>query len=253
MDYNKEEELFRKRLLELSHISYYKGICTYTDFLSLNEINLFFSMEKELARVSTLLYGGYTQAERKILCFYNKDDITIPEFPMECIHIKPINKKFSNILTHRDFLGAILNLGISRSKIGDILIHENESYVFCTQNIAPFIIDNLNIVKHTNVEVYSISIDEVKYTPKYITITGTVASIRLDAILALALKSSRSSLSSLITAGKVSINGRVIQSNKYILKEDDIISIRGYGKFQYKEAGNQTRKGRVYVTLLKYD
>lgn len=253
MEYNKEEGQFRKRLLELAHISYHKGICTFTDFLSLNEVNLFFSIEKELPGLSTFLYGGYTQAERKILCFYNRDEVEQPELPLECIHIKPVNAKFSNALTHRDFLGAILNLGISRSKIGDILIDENECYVFCIQNIAPFIMDNLYMVKHTNIVSRIIPINEVNYTPRYITITGTVASFRLDAILPLAFKSSRSSLSNLITAGKVSVNGRLIQSNKYLLKEDDIVSVRGYGKFQYKGEGNQTKKGRFYVTILKYD
>lgn len=253
MEYNKEEGQFRKRLLELAHISYNKGICTYTDFLSLNEINLFYSIEKELPGLFTFLYGGYTQAERKILCFYNKNEVEQPELPIACIHIKPVNAKFSNTLTHRDFLGAILNLGISRSKIGDILIDDNECYVFCNENIVSYIVDNLYIVKHTNIVSKIILFNEVNYNPRYITITGTVASCRLDAILPLAFKASRSNLSNLISSGKVYVNGKLIQSNRYQLKEGDIVSVRGHGKFQYKGEGNQSKKGRTYITLQKYN
>lgn len=252
MQLMKEEDLFCKRLVELSQVSYHKGICTFSEFLNLNEINLFYNIKAQLSPVQTNLYGGYTDGERKIICFYNEDLYPRPDFPIDCIHIKPIHCKFSDDLTHRDFLGALTHLGLDRSKLGDILIVNNESYLFCNHRISQFIVDNLCMIKHTNVTCEIVDFKNTNYTPKYIAISGTVPSLRLDAILTVAFKTSRSSLSSLIAGGKVYVNSKLILSNSYILKEGDIISVRGYGKFIYKETNNQTKKGRFYITLLKY-
>lgn len=252
MQIKKEEELFCKRLLELAGAAYQKGICTYSDFLNLNEINLFYYMKSELPPIQTDLFGGHPEAERQVICFYNKDSFSKPEYPIQCIHIKPLNQKFSDVLTHRDFLGALIHLGIDRSKLGDILIKENECYLFSNNRISEFIVDNLVKIKHTNISCDIVNLIEVDYTPKYIEMTGTVASLRLDAILSLAFKSSRSSIIGLIEGGKVFVNSRLILSNSHILKEDDIVSVRGYGKFIYKETYNKTKKGRFLVTLLKY-
>ena len=90
------------------------------------------------------------------------------------------------------------------------------------------------------------------YEPRTKEITGTVSSIRLDSMLSLAFGSSRSKLVTLIEAGKVYVNGKLITSNGYQLKEDDIISVRGLGRFQYKQVMSQTKKGRYYVTIHLY-
>lgn len=252
MELKKDEDLFCKRLKELANISFHKSICTYSDFLNLNEISLFYNIKSEFPRIQTALYGGYTDSERKIICFYDEHSFSKPDFPIDCINIKPIHAKFSDDLTHRDFLGALTHLGLDRSKLGDILIDQNQCNLFCNNRISQFIIDNLFIIKHTNVSCEIVDFKDTNYAPKFISITGTVASVRLDAILSVALKTSRSSLSGLITGGKVYVNSKLILSGSYVLKEGDIVSVRGHGKFIYKEVNNQTKKGRFYITLLKY-
>lgn len=136
--------------------------------------------------------------------------------------------------------------------IGDILVREKEGYVFCETSISNFIIDNLDKVKHTNVKLSMVHGNELDIKPNFKEIRGTVPSERLDAIIALAFNTSRSSITSLITGGKVYIDGKLVLHNSYNLKENETISVRGHGKFIYKGLENQTKKGRYYVTLLKY-
>ena len=90
------------------------------------------------------------------------------------------------------------------------------------------------------------------YEPEYKEITGTVASVRLDRLLALAFGVSRSSLTGLIEGGKVFVNGRLVTSNGYEPKEGDLVSVRGMGRFRYAGGGGQSRKGREYVILQRY-
>jgi len=229
---------------------------TINHFLNLHEQNLFYGIKNELPNIRYITGGGYSDAERKMLCFcgdYNIDNENDIEYPISCLHITPKNPKFSDKLTHRDILGAVLNLGIERSKIGDIIAENNEAYLFCCSSIYDFIINQLNRIKHTIVCASLIDIRDFHYEPKLKPVSGTVSSVRLDSILAVAFNGSRSSLSGLITGGKVFVNGKNILSNSYNLKENDIVSVRGYGRFIFAGVINQTKKGRYLVKVLLYE
>ena len=249
---NKEEQLLVKRFRELSYQASLKGYHTFTDFLNLNEINLFFSNRKEFASVNYSFWGGHKEAERQILSFHTEDSIIIEEFNILMIEIRPVHAKFADQLTHRDFLGALIHLGIDRSKLGDILIKDNIGYVFTDYVIGDYIIQNLSKIKHTQVVCSRCSTDEVNIEPSFKEIRGTISSNRLDSVVSLALNTSRSSITGLISGGKVYVNGRIVESNSYVLKDDDIVSVRGHGKFVFKGITNQTKKGRLSATILKY-
>ena len=125
-----------------------RGVYFYSDFLNLYEQTVLYD---EIKRDVTL-YGGFPEAERKIACFGNENEFGYePNPPIKIICIKPLSKKFSDDLTHRDFLGSLIGLGIKRETLGDIIITENVGYVFCLEGISQFIIDNLFKVKHTSV------------------------------------------------------------------------------------------------------
>lgn len=252
---DKDEQLLKRRLLDLANTAYNRGICLFSDFLNLNEQNLFISLKNELPRIKYFTYGGFQDAERKILCFCGNDQYQSQEeidFPIACIKVLPLNQRFSDSFSHRDFLGAVLNLGIDRSKVGDILIDANEGYLFAHNTISPFILDQLTRVKHTVVSTEVVEQQDFDYKPKYVEVVGTVASVRLDSILSVAFHTSRSSLSGLIEGGKVFVNSKEVLSNSYALKEKDIVSVRGLGKFIYEGTSYQTKKGRYSVKILMY-
>jgi Uncharacterized conserved protein, contains S4-like domain len=252
MNNEKEEQLLKKRILELAKAADRKGINTYTDFLNLNEIGIFHSLKPELPNLNYVLYGGYETAERKVVCFCGDDSVKAFSGYITCIRMLPLNKKFSDELNHRDFLGSIMNLGIERSKIGDILVKEKEGYVFCETAISPFIIDNLIKVKHTSIRCEAVEGQIEQISPNFQEMKGTVASARLDAVIALAFHSSRSSILGLISGGKVFVDGRLVESVSYLLKENETVSVRGYGKFIFTGLQTQNKKGRYSVILLKY-
>lgn len=248
----KEESLLKNRILELAKTADKRGIPTYTDFLNLNEQSILHSMEKQLHAVRISSFGGYELAERRLFCFEAMESYCEPEYPLAIVKISVKNEKYSDKLTHRDYLGAILNLGIDRSKIGDILVEFPDAYVFCKNEIAEFIDNCLEKIKHTQVCTTKVWETDFHVEPKFEEIRKSISSIRLDAIIAAAFQGSRSSLSGLIAGEKVYVNGRMISSNSYTLKAGDIVSVRGYGKFRFQEVQSQTKKGRTYVLLQKY-
>lgn len=248
-----ETEFFTKRLEELADKAFKRGICYYTDFLNLNELNIFYNWKSRLSFVSYELWGGFETAERKIICFHAPDSFEEPDFPIQILNTETISTKFGENLSHRDYLGAVLNLGIERSKIGDILVGENkQAYIVCHRTIGSYIADQLERVKHTGVKNSFCDRDNLEYQPVFTPVTGAVSSLRLDSMLSVAFKGSRSGLSGLVAGKKVFVNGRLIETGHYMLKEGDIVSVRGYGKFIYKETNSQTKKGRYSVTVLLY-
>lgn len=248
----KEETLLKKRFEDLSRMAYRRGIVLYTDFLNLNELNIFHSMPKNSFEAPVEFFGGYEEAERQMVAFLPDAFLRGENFPICVLQIQPLQKKFAEQLSHRDFLGAILNLGIDRCKIGDILVDEHSAIVFVHQSMADYICDTLTRIRHTVVRVSTVELSDFHYTPKTETIRGSVASIRLDTLLSLAYHSSRSKLTALIQSGRVFVNGKLITSNGYNPKEGDIISVRQMGRFRYNGIVSETKKGRYYAEIQKY-
>ena len=261
MDVEKEKPLLVKRLLELSRLSHNRDIVIFGDFLNMNELNILQCIPKSEWHSNICTFGGYTDGERQMVAFY-QDALYLAEnatfshlnlpFPISIIRISPLNLKFSEQLTHRDFLGAILNLGIDRSKTGDIIVNDDGAYAFIHNTLVDFVSENLTRVRNTIVTVEEVPQSEFTYSPKYKEIKGTVPSLRLDAILSLAFSSSRNKCTGLIEGGKVFVNGKLIFSNSHKLKEEDKISVRGVGKFKYIGISNITKKNRYLVSIHKY-
>lgn len=259
MNLEKELLIIKKRILESAQLAYEKEIVTYTDFLGLAEQNLFYSSIKEFPTVTYSYYGGTKEAERFCISFDGRERVAhfqkkeVAEyFPIVCICISPSNIKYSEPLTHRDYLGALLHLGITRSKIGDIYVKEKKAYVFCIDTIADFLCRELCTVKHTFVHCEIITPEEELLNPVFQEITNTVPSLRLDAFLSVAFQTSRSSITAYIEAEKTYVNGKLVTKAGTQLEEGDIVSVRGKGRFAVKEIKNTTKKGRIVVTINKY-
>lgn len=248
-----KDEGSKKRFMELADKSYNQGIYTFTEFLGLNEQSLFSEIEKEISYVGYEKYGGTLDSERVMVRFGSKQELGYEvDYPIKCLNVTPLNKKFADNLTHRDFLGALMNLGITREKLGDIIIYDNEAYIFCQEQIEQYVIDNLTRVRHTSVNVLPIDDKEkIKslYRDEYKSYIITVDSKRVDAIVAKTYKISRNISVNLFAAGKIYINGKQCTNNSQIIKSDDVISVRGRGRIKYLGNESISKKGRIRLEV----
>ena len=136
--------------------------------------------------------------------------------------------------------------------IGDIFLQEGEAYVFVMKKMSRYLAETLTSVRHTTVRVSVCRDVDECLKPEFEEICGTVSSIRLDSIVALCGRLSRTKAAAYIEGEKVSVNGQPALAPSRTVKEGELLSIRGVGKFLFSGAGGQTKKGRTVVTLLKY-
>lgn len=191
--------------------------------------------------------GGYDESERKIVFIYpfymDYEDINET---LRFIQIEG-NFKFKSI-SHKDYLGSLLSLGIKREKIGDIIIHENFCQVIVTFDICDFILMNLEKVARNNVKLKEISRKEVVYNPpNYKEINFTVSSSRIDCIISGLYNISRQESAKLISNEKVQVNYEKITSCSKEIKSESLISVRGKGRSQINNIGSLTKKGKIKV------
>ncbi len=255
MALNSEKDLLqlKKRLGDLAEKSYRQNVFTFSAFLGLAELDVYYRMEQELFFAHPALFGGDNGAERKIIRFGSPEDFGYEEeYPIACIHVKPLLSKFADNFSHRDFLGALMNLGIERDCIGDIRIGEREGYLYCLASMADYICENLLQIKHTHVsakvveKMEQIAGDEPKVE------TVLASSLRLDGCIAKLYHMSRNESLSLFAAGKVFVDGRLNENNSRALKPGEVVNVRGYGKFLFKGVKYETKKGKLCMEMEVY-
>ncbi len=219
------------------------GSGVYGDFLSENSISELLS-RKDFLPMEPILFGGFDGAERQMVAFV--PDYEEPSFPICAVKI---SSPMINSLSHRDFLGSILGLGIKREKCGDIIISEKEAFVILSEEISSYVLNSLEKVGRVGVKCEIVSLSEIKIPEKsFKPITGTVSSLRLDAVVSLFWGKGRSKASEIIAGGLVFINGIQVMKNDFHLKDGDIISLRGKGKATLS-VGGTSKKDRIFITL----
>lgn len=241
------------RLKDLADRSFQNGQFTFSNFLSVGEITIFKENQSELRYAHPVLYGGYDGAERRMIRFGNEEELGFSKpFPITILSVKPVMSKFADDLNHRDFLGALMNLGIKREMLGDILVTGKEACVFCKDSIADFIIENLSRVKHTSVKI-SIT-EEVGdiFLPEKKEKMIQVSSPRIDAVAAKVFNLSRQGILELFPAGFVQLNGMICTENAKLLNPGDIVSARGHGKFDFTEQLGLSKKGKLNCRVMVY-
>ncbi|MBP3718428.1 MAG: hypothetical protein J6I58_02780 [Eubacterium sp.] len=241
------------RINELAEKSYSENRFVFTDFLDMSQLSSFYSLERDLAYVGTSVSGGTEGCERCMVRFGTPESLGYDEaFPIVLLHISPVQKKFSDALTHRDFLGSVIGLGIERTKLGDIIVRDNEGYIFVSESISEYILENLSKVKRTNVRVEKCLDIPEAVAPKFAEESIIVSSNRLDAIIARVYKLSRDLAVRYISEGKVFLSGRQMTENAKQLKSGDTVSVRGKGKFIFEGEGGSTKKDKLYIKIKKY-
>lgn len=245
--------MLAQRLTELANRSYNNNQYTFTNFLSVQELSEYYGMERELAFAGVTVYGGCDIAERQMIRFGSEENLGyVEEFPITPILIKPLSSKFSDDLNHRDFLGALMNLGIKRETLGDIFVKGNEACLFCIDSMAEYITENLTRIKHTTViasrDCDVSNITEPTLEDKII----QVNSERIDAVIAKVYNLSRGDSLDLFPKNLVFLNGRLCTENAKNLKAEDKISVRGYGKFIFSNIAGVSKKGKTNCLVKIY-
>lgn len=249
----KEIRQLKNRLRDLAGRSRMQGIYTFTGFLGPAEQEIFWQQEKELCSAGYLLNGGYEGADRVVIRFGSEEELgyEVP-FPIACIRISPLQRKFADELSHRDFLGALMNLGIDRATLGDIRTGDDETYLFCLESIAEFLCENLTRVRHTDVRC--VVTEEIGDMPRDVpeTVCIQVQSLRIDAVLSRVYHISREKSMDLFREGRVYVNGRLCENNSRQLKAGETVNARGFGKFSLTGEPGKTKKGRLVVEAAVY-
>lgn len=201
---------------------------------------------------NVMFWGGFDGAERTVMgVFPEWEEAAEDKFPVSAVKF---THGFSKKLTHRDYLGTAMSLGIDRAKTGDILINGGTAYVFAASDIAEYIAGNINKIGNVGVKAEVLSAAAVDIPQRmYRTEEKVCASMRLDAVISGVFNISRGESSELIGAGKVKLNYRETSNISAAVKEGDLVSLRGHGRFMLGEIGGETRKGRVHITVKFYE
>lgn len=244
-----DEKLLMAHLLDLADACRNRSIPACSRFLTEQEQALAVCLMHRTGE-EMLLWGGYEDAERKVALFLpeylTKENLSFSLCELKLLRCE--QDKYHSPLTHRDYLGALMALGVERETIGDILIDGYSADLIVTESAAALIADSLTSVGRCRVECREVSEDQIHIPVRqYETFSDTVASLRLDCVIAAGFRLSREEASRAIRGGRVQVNGRAVEKNDAEVKEGSKLSLRGAGKVILAEVNGLSKKGRVRV------
>ena len=229
-----------------------KNIIANSPFLSPRELDMTRYLFGDLEGLHR--FGGYPDAERQMLVYLpdylDETALTDDNSPIVCLHATFYE---GDSPSHRDFLGALMGIGIARETIGDICVGKESCDFFVTAEIAPYILQNLTGAGRAKLHLEQILLSQVQI-PEAETkeIRDTVASVRLDSIVSSGFRIARGAAAQYINAGKVAIDGLPCEKSDKSVPEGAKISVRGLGKIKLKTIGQLTKKGRISILIDKY-
>ncbi len=243
-------EDLKNRINDLANRSYEKNVFVFSQFLNASELAEV--SDSKIKFVEIVKSGAVDFAERKMLRFGNENFHGKAEFPISIIMISPISNKFADEITHRDCLGAIMNLGIVREKIGDIFVNGKNAFIIAEKKIAEYIIENLNKIKRNNIKCDIVESVPMSFAPKCELMRLSVSTPRIDSVVAKLFNLSRESSLELFREKKIFLDATVQESNSKLLVENQVVSVRGYGKFRFIGECGVSKKGKKYIELEKF-
>lgn len=245
-----EDKLLYSRITDMIDQSQSKYMQRFSFFLDERQCSLSQDILNSLKIDNFRLYGGYSSSKRNVLCIF-------PDF-LECsdedFPITPIEFKYrkSDLLMHKDFLGALMSQQIKREVLGDIIVGEGSSIVFIYNTAVDMILNDVNKIGRVGVNLSIYKDKDIKREDSFEDIVGTVSSLRLDSMVSLSIRQSREKSALIIKSIGVDVNYKKTYSQDFILKEGDIFSVKGHGKFVLYNIGGLTKKERHFVTVRKY-
>ena len=252
-----EERLLVAKILDKIEICQTKNKFVNTDFLDMYEKSIAEKIVKG-SDINYLFYGGFEGAERAMLVIY-PDRLTTEIVENMCNKLIKIVRivlpaELHEKYMHKNYLGAVMKLGIKREKVGDIRVCKEGADIIVSNDIAEFVKDNLaELTRFQKAEIQIVNIEELRYgQQKTQNINIIISSMRLDCIVGEMIRSSRTKANEAILAGRVFVNGENILKNSKILKIGDIITVRGKGRFEIEEIEGTTKKNRIILKIIKY-
>jgi RNA-binding protein YlmH len=246
-----DDRLMANKILDI--IEYCKKNFTYkaTTFLDPRQQKL---VEMLLAKERNIAYyaeGGIDNSERKLYIIYHEDyDSDNIEKPFQILEFSWYSKSAKKP-SHRDFLGSIIGAGIKREMLGDIMLREDAAYVVCSKEVSEYILYNIDRVGSLPVKVQPAEqINTAEETEKIM--NATVASLRLDSIISAGFGLSRTKAAEVIKSGKVRVNWEEKDLTSKVIKQSDVISLRGKGRIILEEISGNTKKDRIRITIKKF-
>ena len=247
-----EDRLLLAKLWDKINAGMRKNIPANTCFLSPRELE----MAKYLFGEPEGLYafGGYGDAERKMLVFLPEylDESALSETDSPCVCLRAVFYQ-GDSPNHRDFLGALMGVGIGRETVGDICVDKSSCDFFVTSEIAPYILQNFTSAGRTKLHLEQIPLTQANIPePEVKEIKDTLASLRLDSVISSGFRIGRSLAAQYITAGKASIDGLPCEKPDKAVSEGMKISVRGLGKIKLSSVNGRTKKDRISVVIHRY-
>ncbi|MEG2429947.1 MAG: YlmH/Sll1252 family protein, partial [Oscillospiraceae bacterium] len=231
IDVLKQDDYLKTNILNMINVAQFKFDLKFTAFLDERQCAFATSVLNHQKYKSFAFFGGTNDCDRKMLGVFPMDfSVQNSDFPMTAIKISYSGK---NSISHRDCLGSLMGLQINRDCIGDIIIKEDFCIVFVTNEIVDFLLSNLVKIGRANVKtsIYDSNNNQcIEKNQKFDIISGTVASMRLDCIVAFSIKKSRTIATEMITKKLVKVNYIDCENLSYTVKINDVIAIRGKGK-----------------------
>ena len=198
-------------------------------------------LAKKLKKEPYQIYKPYPDSEKNI--FYIKEE---PK-----VILYKIKSKIP--LEHREILGTLFSLNITSELFGDIVITNNHYYIYVLESIAPYIKNNLLLIKNSHVELIEVPLETLKeYHKEYEAIEIIASSTRIDTVISSLIQTSRPNIIEKIKNKEIILNYDILKNNSYQLKENDIFSIRRYGKYQYIGIKKETKSKNYIIECKKY-
>ena len=257
---NEEDKLLVSKVLDKLEFVQKKNSIETTDFLDMHQKTVAEKVLKSQKITNYICYGGYSNAERVMIIIYpekledvfnnNQYDFNNIVRVIRVILQNEMKGKYS----HRDYLGAVIKVGLKREKVGDIIVNLDGADLIVSKDISKYIVDSFKeLTRFSKSDIYEESIEKLNITePKTEVLNIIIPSMRMDSIVSELIRTSRSKALEIINAERVFVNSEVITKNSKMLKENDMITVRGKGRFKIIKILNSTKKGNLVLEVEKY-
>ena len=249
---NPEDRVLLAKVWDKINAGIRKNIPANTCFLSLRELEMTKFLFGQLEGLHA--FGGYPDGERQMLIYLpdylDESALYEADSPLVCLRATFYE---GDTPTHRDFLGALMGIGIGRETVGDICVGKGSCDFFVTGEIAPYVLQNFLSAGRTKLRLEQIPLEQVSVPePETKEIRDTLASLRLDSVISSGFRVGRSTAAQYVAAGKASIDGLPCEKPDKAIEQGAKISVRGLGKIQLVAVNGQTKKGRISVIIHRY-